>query len=84
MEEILSQCAVLVFVGTSFAVTITDVALEHARDRSIPVYNFNTTDILEASARLNVENIVGKADSTLPRLLADVKDLADEDWTGIT
>ena len=74
METLLSNAAVLVFVGTSFNVTITGVALDHAREHGIPVFNFNTVDVLEPSVRLNVENIVGKSDETLPRLVEDVQE----------
>jgi len=77
MEELLGKASVLVFVGTSFNVNITLVALDHARDHGIPVFNFNTQDVLEPSVRLNVENIVGKSDETLPRLVQDVKELLE-------
>jgi NAD-dependent deacetylase len=75
MEDLLGKADILVFVGTSFNVNITLVALDHARDNGIPVFNFNTQDVLEPSVRLNVENIVGKSDETLPRLVRDVKEL---------
>ncbi|KAI2489150.1 Sir2 family [Fragilaria crotonensis] len=74
METLLANAAVLVFVGTSFNVTITGVALDHAREHGLPVFNFNTADVLEPSVRLNVENIVGKSDETLPRLVEDVQE----------
>lgn len=77
MEQLLGKAQVIVFVGTSFNVYITTVALDHARDHSIPVYNFNTQDVLEPSVRLNVENIVGKSDETLPRLVEQVKGLLE-------
>ena len=75
METLLGKAAVLVFVGTSFNVTITGVALDHAREHGIPVFNFNTEDVLEPSVRLNVENVVGKSDDTLSRLVLDVQEL---------
>jgi len=78
MEENLADAQVIVFVGTSFQVQITTVALEHARDHAIPVFNFNTKDMLEPSARLNVENILGECHITLPRLLNDVEELLEE------
>lgn len=68
-EKWLSDCEVLVFVGTSFAVRLTQVALDHARDMDIPVYNFNTQDRLASTIRLNVSNIIGPAHLTLPKLL---------------
>jgi len=75
MESWISNADILVFVGTSFAVAITDVALEHARNHQIPVYNFNidskvghTGGSLECNSRLDVENIIGDVSDTLPRL----------------
>jgi hypothetical protein len=68
MEDWLSAADVLVFVGTSFAVTLPLVALDHARDLSLPVYNFNLSDMLESTARLNAENIMGPSQETLPKL----------------
>jgi NAD-dependent SIR2 family protein deacetylase len=77
IEEILGNAEVLVFVGTSFNVRITEVALDHARDHSLPVFNFNIQDVLEPSVRLNVENIVGKSCETLPILLQHIRDLLE-------
>ena len=64
----LSQAQVIVFVGTSFNVRLTEIALEHARAESIPVYNFNTQDFLGATPRLNCTNVSGPAEETIPRL----------------
>ena len=75
MEDMLARADVVVFVGTSFAVNITDVALTHAKTHGLLVFNFNTTDTLVPSEKLNVENIVGKSDETLVRLLKDVQAL---------
>lgn len=68
MEDWLASADALVFVGTSFAVTLPLCALDHARDVNLPVYNFNVSDMLESTARLNAENIVGPAQETLPKL----------------
>jgi NAD-dependent SIR2 family protein deacetylase len=68
-ENWLAQSHALVFVGTSFAVRLTHVALEHARDHAIPVYNFNLYDSLESNCRLNATNIIGPANETLQKLL---------------
>lgn len=68
MEDWLSSADVLVFVGTSFAVTLPLVALDHAREVNLPVYNFNLSDMLESTARLNAENIIGPSQETLPKL----------------
>ena len=75
MEDMLAKAEVIVFVGTSFAVNITDVALTHAKTHGLLVFNFNTTDTLVPSEKLNVDNIVGKSDETLVRLLQDVQAL---------
>lgn len=57
------------FVGTSFAVTVTDMAVKEAKRRRIPVFNFNLeSGRLEPSHSLNVENVVGKAEETLVQL----------------
>ena len=68
MEDWIASAEVLVFCGTSFAVTLTEVALEHARAKSLPVYNFNTQDFLESTVRLDVANIPGPSQETLPEL----------------
>ena len=82
MEEWIAKAEVIVFVGTSFAgVSLTEVALEHAREKGLPVYNFNTRDFLESTFRLNAENVSGPSEETLPQLLAACRDLkksADE------
>jgi len=64
MEQWMATCDLMVFVGTSFAVQVTHVALQEAKDRGIPVFNLN----LESSTAA-VETIVGSADQTLPLLL---------------
>lgn len=77
MEDWITKADALVFVGTSFAVTVTDVALSHAREHFIPVYNFNLENSncrLESTSRLNVENIMGDASVTLPNLLQVCKE----------
>lgn len=75
MEEWLAEAQVIVFVGTSFAVRLPEIALEHARAEKIPVYNFNTQDMLEATVRLNATNVKGPSEELLPRLLEEIKDL---------
>ena len=77
MEDWLAHAEVLVFVGTSFAVTLTEVALAHAREYSLPVYNFNTQDFLESNMRLNAANITGPSEETLPLLLGTCRGLAE-------
>ena len=78
MEQWIAEADVLVFVGTSFQVTITDVALQHARETGKTVYNFNLdttgTGALESTARLNAENIPGDVGETLPLLYQAVLD----------
>lgn len=71
MENALSKCDILIFVGTSFHVRLAQIALEHARrsENTLRVYNFNTVDVLEPTSRLNVHNVVGPCEETLPRLV---------------
>jgi NAD-dependent SIR2 family protein deacetylase len=78
MEKWIAQADILVFVGTSFSVTITDVALRHAMDHSVPVYNFNLHERLSSNARLNVENIMGDSSETLAQLSTLVQDILDQ------
>jgi len=75
MEEWLAKAEVIVFVGTSFAVRLPEIALEHARAEHIPVYNFNTQDMLEATVRLNATNVKGPSEELLPRLLLEIQEL---------
>ena len=78
MEEWLSKADVIIFIGTSFKVTITDVALAHARDHGVPVYNFNVDGkgdgSLESSARLDANNVIGDVGETLPQLWIAVQE----------
>ena len=69
MEEWISQSSIIIFIGTSFAVNITDVALEHARKHGIKVWNFNIEggDLLK-EGRLDCENVLGDVVETLPAL----------------
>lgn len=58
-----------VFVGTSFAVTVTDLAIKEAKRRRVPVFNFNLeAGRLEPTVSLNVENVIGKSEETLVQL----------------
>lgn len=84
MEDWISSADVLVFVGTSFAVTVTDKALAHARKAQVPVYNFNLDKAncrLESTSLLNVENIMGDASSTLPLLLETCKNIISHQFS---
>jgi NAD-dependent SIR2 family protein deacetylase len=78
MEEWLAAADVLVFVGTSFAVQLTQTALQWARDKPLAVYNLNTADLLMASHRLDVTNIVGPASVSLAQLVATCRSLEDQ------
>jgi NAD-dependent deacetylase len=79
VEDWLGAADVLVFVGTSFAVSLTVTALQHARDAQLPVFNFNLQhDVLASTARLNVSNIVGPATETLPRLVDACRQLREQ------
>ena len=68
MEKALEQADVLVFCGTSCSVHLTAVALQVARTRRLPVYNFNLHDTLTSTMWLNVNNIMGPAQETLVEL----------------
>lgn len=77
MEDCLAEAELIVFVGTSFAVRLPEIALEHARAQKIPVYNFNTQDMLEATVRLNATNVKGPSEELLPRLLQEIDTLEE-------
>jgi len=79
MEDWLEEADALVFVGTSFAVTLPLTALDHARETGIPVFNFNVSDMLDSSRRLNVGNIQGPSQETLPQLLQAIQYLQDKE-----
>jgi NAD-dependent SIR2 family protein deacetylase len=71
-----TKADVFVFVGTSFAVTVTDMAIKEARKRRIPVFNFNLeSGRLEPSNTLNVENVIGKSEETLVELSECLRDM---------
>ena len=69
IEDWLAQAQVLVFVGTSFSVRITNSALERARQAGLPVFNVNIQDGLQSTSRLNASNIMGPAQMVLPDLV---------------
>jgi NAD-dependent SIR2 family protein deacetylase len=69
MEHVIEQCRILIFVGTSFHVRLSQIALQHARSCGLQVYNFNTLDVLEPTSILNVHNVVGPCEETLVRLV---------------
>lgn len=75
MEEWLAEAEVIVFVGTSFAVRLPEVTLEHARAMRIPVYNFNSHDVLSPTPILDAHNIRGLAEETLLLLVQEVAEL---------
>ena len=68
------------FVGTSFSVTLTSLALQVARSKRIPMFNFNIEkDVDKAATKtLTWKNITGKAEELLPRLLHMVKNNGQE------
>jgi NAD-dependent deacetylase len=75
MEQWMAEAEVIVFVGTSFAVRLPEIALEHARAEAIPVYNFNTQDMLDSTVRLNATNVTGPSEETLPLLYQACQEL---------
>ncbi|KAL7477686.1 hypothetical protein ACHAW6_003481 [Cyclotella cf. meneghiniana] len=70
MESWIENSSVIVFVGTSFAVSLTEYALERARVENKLVYNFNIDGAaLETSTWMNAESIIGDVQTTLPGLV---------------
>ena len=72
--KLLSEADCIIFVGTSLAVTLTDLAMKEARRRKVEVFNFNLEEgRIQPTQQLNVENIIGRSEATLPRLAEEVK-----------
>mmetsp|Transcript_77651 Transcript_77651/g.155532 ORF Transcript_77651/g.155532 Transcript_77651/m.155532 type:complete len:581 (-) Transcript_77651:56-1798(-) len=71
LQDWMSEADAFLFVGTSFAVTLTSLAVEEARLRRLPMFNVNIDDDPERTARptLRWHDIVGRAEEKLPRLL---------------
>jgi len=70
------EAEALVFIGTSFQVNITNLAIEAGpRKRGIPIFNFNIRDSLAKTGgrRYDVHNIIGPAEQTLQELLRQVE-----------
>ena len=78
IQKLLSGADCLIFVGTSLAVTLTDMAMKEARRRKVDVFNFNLEEgRIQPNNQLNVENVIGKAEETLPRLWEEVKNVVN-------
>jgi NAD-dependent SIR2 family protein deacetylase len=70
----LAQAECLVFVGTSFAVTLTSLCLDVARGQGLPLFNVNIDEIPERTApTLKWNDIPGRAEDRLPQLSELVK-----------
>ncbi len=75
MQQWLEIANAIIFIGTSYAVTATSLALAAVRRRHIPVFEFNLVRNLtgmslerENGGGLDVNFIKGQAESTLPLL----------------
>ena len=78
MESLLEEAEVLVFCGTSFSVQLTVSALDVAKARNLPVYNFNLHDFLAPTSRLNAINVAGPAAETIPLLMKTCRQVREE------
>ena len=68
------EATCFVFVGTSFAVTVTDMALKEAKRRGgVKVFNFNVSGGELRCNGADVSNVVGGSEVTLPALVESVK-----------
>lgn len=63
------QADAVAFVGTSFSVHITSLAMQQARAREVPVFNFNLAGSLKGGRRFSVYNILGRAEDTLGQVV---------------
>jgi len=73
-EKWIDRCDVLVFVGTSFSVGITQQALETAKEQGKKVYNFNLYEE-NVGVDVNMNHILGKSEVTLPMLARNLREL---------
>jgi NAD-dependent deacetylase len=64
--EAVADCELLLFVGTSFSVGVTDHALSEARGRGVPVFNLDPS----GQAIRGVELIAEPSEVALPELAA--------------
>ncbi|CAM9420606.1 unnamed protein product [Ectocarpus sp. 13 AM-2016] len=67
-EDWFKEADAVVFVGTSFAVTLTSLAIREAKRRGIPVFDFNVSVSLKSSPALDAKTVLGRAEATLPAL----------------
>lgn len=84
LQKWFSEAEAFLFVGTSFAVTLTSLAVEEARLRKLPMFNMNIDDDPERTGRptLRWHDIVGQAEVSLPLLQEAVnRRLADRHLT---
>ena len=75
----LKEAEVILFVGTSFAVTLTALAVTEARERRLPMFNFNIDPEPEKAEKptLDWSDVCGRAEETLPRLVQLVRERLD-------
>jgi len=66
-EQWIEDHDILVFVGTSFSVGITQQALETAKDMGKTVYNFNLYEE-DVGMEMPMNHILGRSEQTLPLL----------------
>lgn len=78
LQEWLEEAEVVVFVGTSFAVTLTTLAMDEARDRHLPIFNFNIDGEDRSKPTLDWSNIEGPAEVRLPELVALTEKIASK------
>ena len=69
-QSVLETCDVMIFIGTSFSVGITDIALRVLLARSVPFWVINNEPNTSNNPLLEDAHwIEGKAENILPRLL---------------
>jgi len=66
-EQWIHEHDILVFVGTSFSVGITQNALDVAKRKGKTVYNFNLFEEAVGTC-VNMNHVLGKSEQTLPKL----------------
>ena len=84
VEEWIQNANVIVLVGTSCTVQLTQQTLKYAVQQAIPIYNLNLHPLTvssqvgtAATTSGSIQNILGPASETLPLLLAECRSIRE-------
>jgi NAD-dependent deacetylase len=75
----LAEADMLICVGTSYAVGVTDFALQHAARRGVPMFHLNVAPFASAADEAQrwaaglIHDVVGPAETMLPAVVAQMR-----------